>query len=441
MHVINAFELSLRLSSDRHRPHILGWMASTSTQLMLRQRNSTARAIIRALLAEGPLGRKELATSTGASFTTITKLVSELLERGDLEECPQTRPRHSAGRPTIPIDVPRQGRLLLGAHLHPAHTSCGVYTLRGEQVLYRSLATSARTSQERINEVTRLIGGVVDEFDTNTVVGIGVSKPWDEFWAGPRPQQVVDVDHADLLDSLRARIDLPIRVDSNVQALALDQHWWDGYDGNVLSILVGRSMRIAQMQGDRLILEGPTGGGVVSHLVVPGSSAPCNCGQVGCVRVTCTDDALLTQAIEAGLLPTDASQHHLYPAEDGMWDTSARPPGHPSGLQTLRRDRARALGMVIPLLISLLQPDQTVISGPLGTQEEIDECLDMVRRRHTELTGRAPQVHRHARFGPETWPRASAALALDGYLAAPLGLEQDTENDAIATTERLAGRE
>ena len=51
--------------------------------------------------------------------------------------------------------------------------------------------------------------------------------------------------HSDLLDSLRARIDLPIRVDSNVQALALDQSWRDGYDGNELSILVGRSMCIA----------------------------------------------------------------------------------------------------------------------------------------------------------------------------------------------------
>lgn len=377
---------------------------------MVRQRNSTARAIIRALLAEGPLGRKSLAASTGASFTSITKLVTELLERGDLEEIHTPGPRRSAGRPTIPIDVPRRNRVLLGAHLHTAHTSYGAFTLRGEKVMLRSRPTSAQAPRERIDEISRILREFVDEVGADTVVGIGVSKPWDEYWAGPRPQEVVDIAHTDLLEGLRAEIDLPIRVDSNVQALALDQHWWDGYDGNVLSILVGRSMRIAQMQGDDLILEGLTGGGVVSHLVVPGSTARCNCGQTGCVRVTCTDDALLTQAIDAGLLPPNALQHDLYPA--AAEDSEA--------LADLRRSRARALGQFVPLLIGLFQPDETVISGPLGTEAEIDECLDLIRARHAQLTGQAAHVHYHARSGPVTWPRASAALALDRYMAAPL---------------------
>lgn len=385
-----------------------------STQLMVRQRNSTARAILRALLAEGPLGRKQLAASTGTSFTTITKLVADLLERGALEESPAPRLQRSAGRPSIPIDVSRRGRVLLGAHLHSEHTSYGAFTLRGERLLYRSLPTSARTPRERIDEVAQVLREGVDEMGTGTIVGIGVSKPWDEFWTGPRPQQVVDVDHNDLLDGLRTRIDLPIRVDSNVQALALDQHWWDGYVGNVLSILVGRSMRIAQMRDDDLILEGPMGGGVVSHLVVPGSTAQCNCGQIGCARVTCTDDALLTRAVEVGLLSRDALQRDLYPT----------PAQDSSGLADLRRQRARALGQFVPLLIDLFQPDQTVISGPLGTQEEIRECMELIRERHAELTGHAARVHHHARLGPNMWPRASAALALDSYLAAPMAVEQ-----------------
>jgi predicted NBD/HSP70 family sugar kinase len=380
---------------------------------MDRQRNATAASMMRALLAEGPLGRKEVAASTGTSFTTITKLVGELLDLGALEEIRATAPHRSAGRPTVPLDIPRRGRVLVGGHLHPERTSCGAYTVRGERLLYRSLPTAARTSQERIDEVAHLVREVVDEVGADSVVGVGVSKPWDEFWSGPRPQQVVDVDHADLHDGLSEHIGLPVRVDSNVRALALAQHWWGGYTGNVLSILVGRSVRLAQMRGDELTLEGPAGGGVVSHLVVPGSTVSCNCGQTGCVRVTCTDDALLTQAVEAGLLPSDSLQSDLYPsaAEDS------------AGLAALRRERVDALGRLVPLLIALLQPDQTVISGPIGTQDEIRECLDLIRRRHAELTGYTAQVHRHTNFGSEDWPRACAALMLDSYLVAPLTFE------------------
>src|SRR5439155_13907611 len=119
---------------------------------------------------------------------------------------------------------------------------------------------------------------------------------------------------------------------------------------------------------------------LVSHIVVPGSKYPCDCGQIGCVKATCTDDARLQRAVEAGLLPAGALQRDLYPDEDT------------EGLRRLRQARAQDLGRVIPLIMSLVAPAETTIRGRMGTPEEIAACVHAIRVRHRELVGREASV-------------------------------------------------
>ncbi|WP_170284591.1 ROK family protein [Kribbella amoyensis] len=366
---------------------------------------------MRAIVREGPVGRKELASATGVTFTTITKTVTELIELGALTEAAPLTPR-GAGRPVVPLDVPDKQRLVVGAHLHPESTSCGAFTLRGERIAWRTAPASGRDQHERIEEAARLIDDVVTEAGAAAVLGVGVTTPWAEVHHAQPPPLVADVDRDELRDRLRERLRLPVRVEPNVRALALEHYWWDGAGDDVLTVLVGRSIRVAQLRGGELVGDGPDAGGLVSHLVVPGSEYPCDCGQIGCVKATCTDDALLRRAVEAGLLPAGALQRDLYPDEDT------------EPLRQLRTARAQDLGRVIPLIISLVAPAETTIHGRLGTPEEISTCVDAIRVRHRELVGRDASV-RYYESRSFNWAHASAALALDRYLASPLEHETD----------------
>ncbi|TDE91539.1 ROK family protein [Occultella glacieicola] len=382
------------------------------TELMVRQRNSTASAIMRTIVRDGPLGRKELSSVTGVSFTTITKTVTELLALGALTESAPPAPR-GAGRPVTPLDVPSVRRLVLGGHLHPESTSCGAYTLRGDLVTWRSAPASGRTERERIEEAAELVDAIVTEVGTAAVTGIGMTTPWAELHHGQPPPLVADVDPDALHTGLREHLSHPVRVEPNVRAQALEHYWWGGGGNDVLTVLVGRSVGVAQMRGGDLVWDGPGAGGLVSHVVVPGSTYPCDCGQVGCVKATCTDDALLRRAVATGLLPPGSLQRDLYPDDDT------------EGLRRLRRARAEDLGRVIPLIMSLVAPGETTVRGKVGTPEEIDACIDMIRRRYRELVGRDAKVRFYDHRRPDYWPHASAALALDAYLASPLWHEGD----------------
>ncbi|MGZ0148693.1 ROK family protein [Kribbella sp. WER1] len=380
------------------------------TELMVRQRNATASAIMRAIVRQGPLGRKGLAAATGVTFTTITKAVTELIELGALTESARLTPK-GAGRPVVPLDVPDKQRLVVGAHLHPESTSCGAFTLRGERIAWRTAPARGRNQHERIEEAARLVDEVVTEAGPSAVLGVGVTTPWAEVHHGQPPPLVADVDHDELLEGLRERCPLPVRVEPNVRALAVEHYWWDGAGDDVLTVLVGRSIRVAQMRDGELVGSGPYTGGLVSHLVVPGSRYRCDCGQIGCVKATCTDDALLRRAVDAGLLPPGALQRDLYPTEDTKQ------------LRQLRRSRARDLGRVIPLIMSLVAPAETVVRGRLGTPDEITACLEAIRTRHHELVGREASVQYYEDSRAGNWAHASAALALDRYLASPLDHE------------------
>ncbi len=381
------------------------------TELMARQRNATASAIMRSIVRDGPSGRKGLASALDVSFTTITKTVTELIELGALTESAPSAPV-GVGRPVVPLDVPAAERLVVGAHLHPERTSCGAFTLRGERVGWRAIEARGRTQHERIDEAAELVEGVVTEAGAAAVLGIGMTTPWAEVHHGQPPPLLSDVDHDELRGGLRERLPHPVRLEPNVRALAVEHHWWGDGGEDVLTVLVGRSVRVAQMRGGDLVWDGPGAGGLVSHLVVPGSDFPCDCGQVGCVKVTCTDDALVRRAVDAGLLPPGASQHDLYPDPD-------REP-----LRRLRQARAEELGRVIPLIMSLIAPGETAVRGRLGTPDEIAACIEAIGRRYRTLVGREANV-RFLHDERSGWPRASAALALDHYLASPLDHERE----------------
>ncbi|MFT7927566.1 hypothetical protein, partial [Salmonella enterica] len=91
------------------------------------------------------------------------------------------------GRPVVPLDVPAAQRLVVGAHMHPGSTSCGAFTLRGEQVAFRTTAAGGRTQRERIEEAARLVDDVVTEAGVAAVLGIGMTTPWAEVHHGQPP--------------------------------------------------------------------------------------------------------------------------------------------------------------------------------------------------------------------------------------------------------------
>jgi DNA-binding transcriptional ArsR family regulator len=89
-------------------------VASTQPEHM-RRRNVSA--VLRALLAHGPIARSEIARLTSLSGGTVTKLVSPLLASGLLREQAAPTAGGQLGRPRVPVDLDAQARAVVGLHI------------------------------------------------------------------------------------------------------------------------------------------------------------------------------------------------------------------------------------------------------------------------------------------------------------------------------------
>ncbi|MFF2445440.1 ROK family protein, partial [Priestia megaterium] len=113
--------------------------------------------------------------------------------------------------------------------------------------------------------------------------------------------------------------------------------------------------------------------GDVGHLPVPGASAPCPCGNIGCLEAVAGGLAL--GRVAAALAEDGRSPLLRTLAEDGAEpDASAlaraAERGDPAALETLRLAGSQ-IGEVLASVVSLLNPSQLVLGGGLSYSGDV----------------------------------------------------------------------
>src|SRR4029453_19490295 len=108
-------------------------MSSSSTVLPEKATHQQTRMynqqlLLRALHDDSPLSRADLARLTGWTRTSVSDLVSSLIDDGLMEEV--GRGRSSGGKSPILLRVAPEGRLLIGLDLGEAQFSGAVVNLR-----------------------------------------------------------------------------------------------------------------------------------------------------------------------------------------------------------------------------------------------------------------------------------------------------------------------
>lgn len=379
-------------------------------------RDQHVGAILRCLL-RGPVARKELARRTSISFTTITRLVSALLEAGVIEELPvRQNGRSMSGRPQIPLGIPSPGRIVIGTHIHAHSTTATAFTLAGAPIASMIVEHSVTDSTQVLAASVTLTDELVSEMGRDNVVGIGVSTGG-----------VVDFESGAVLSSpqlgwtdvalrtpFEEAIALPVVADSSVRALAMSQ-LQRSRDGETSVLVVFTAGWVsAALIVDHQLHRGPgASAGTIAHLPVPGGpGTPCPCGSVDCLGVVVTDEAVLQQAISLNALPEGSQWADLYRAQAAN-----------AQVDELIRRRAEQLGRAVAHLVEVMNPDLTIVAGPIGAPEDIDLCLGTATAACTRSLGNIPRMIRHWRVVANEWDRASAALVLDDYLRRPTHYE------------------
>ncbi|MGW4635815.1 ROK family protein [Nocardia sp. NPDC004415] len=366
--------------------------------------NSSAGAVLQAVLALGSAPRSIVAKRAGVSPATVTCQSRALLEAGLLVELPETAGPGGVGRPHSPIALDSAGNVVLAVHIAAAQSTVAVVDIAGtvlhtEQLPHRTLAPYdiLDTAIERV----RAVADGLD--DSRRIRGLGVA-------IGGRVDTTTGsvIDHSYLRwrdipvrEYFAARTGLPVSVDSHTRALMHAEQLYGHLRETASSIVlfVGNVIDAAFAVHGRVHYGPHSGAGSVARLLSATADPATDLADLG-------DQALL---IKAG------GQHATVPEL-----VAAAAAGGPERACFL--ERAAAMGAVAAALIDLLDPEALVlVDRGFGLIPGLREAYDDAVRAHSVIGADPAEVIVESAFPGRVLVMSAAGVVLHELFGDPLG--------------------
>jgi predicted NBD/HSP70 family sugar kinase len=300
----------------------------------------------------GPLTRAALAETTGLTKSTVSKLVSDLVEAGILAESGLIRDGER-GRPGVEVSLSGHRVATLGLEVNVDYLAVCVLDLAKTERFRKRVERDNRGSEpsEVLGGLRELALGALDAAEGQGLAVAGAVL------AVPGPVEGGLLHHAPNLgwQDVRAAeaLDLPLDVglDNEANLAALGELWFGRGDPDFLHVSGEIGIGAGLVVGGALFRGVHGSAGELGHVVVSPTGPACRCGGRGCLESYAGQEALLSAA--------------------------AAPSGGPGGVDELLdrlnasdaralaacAEAGRALGIALTSSVNLLDFDRIVLGG------------------------------------------------------------------------------
>jgi glucokinase-like ROK family protein len=333
------------------------------------------RAVLFSLLHQEAVSRAQLAQITQLSSTTITNLITELLEQGivaeDGDSASAQQVQRAVGRPQTALRLVAESRTAVGVHFDVDQINIAVTDLFGRPLAACSAPHPAdHAPQPALAETVRLVRQAIREsgVDTRLIVGVGVGASG--LVDAERGINVIAPNlgwhDVPLRDWLTAELDLPVCIENNVRSMALAEVMFGAGRGvNALAFVYSRVGVGAGFVVNGEIYRGSAAGaGEIGHTtIIPDGGIRCRCGNTGCLETLVSEPALLRAAHELAAAQPDSLLAEYLRTEsrlEGVFQ-AARAGDEPT--RAMLRQRAQYMGIALANLVNILNPELIVMGG------------------------------------------------------------------------------
>ena len=213
-------------------------LPSKATHQQTRVHNE--RLVLRTVYDLGPISRADVARQTGLTRTTVSDVVTGLLDDGVVREI--GRGPSSGGKAPILLEVDQDARLVVGLDLGEEHFAGSLVNLRGEIRRTVELPVAGRDGDDAVQLVFVLLDELLDGIAA-PLLGIGIGTPGLVDSRTGTFRGAVNLDWRDLPLGDRPRPHgVPVNVANDSQATALAEYTFAGGE-RVPNLLASRSAR------------------------------------------------------------------------------------------------------------------------------------------------------------------------------------------------------
>lgn len=341
-------------------------------QNLIKRINSAS--VLGHLLASSPQSRANLAQLTGLTRSTISSLVSDLIDLRLIREV-GLEDTTTRGRPGMLLELNPGGGCIVGFELNVDYLSVILTDFTAHTLWSRHVELDPHTGQEQVLALCEeLIQLALRAGDAHRLkpLGIGLAVPGLVDTAKGTLVYAPNLNwrNVNFHDRWCAKFGMPLYVDNDGSIAALGEYYFGIARGCPNFLYLGTGVGLAgglMLNGE--IYRGAGGyAGEVGHMTVTTSDELCGCGRRGCWETLVGPRTVfrrIQQALDAGepsLIPELAGRSQGRITMEVVVEAANR--GDALALNTLA-DIAYHLGIGIVNLINLFNPEMIVLGGTL----------------------------------------------------------------------------
>ncbi|MEY9849553.1 ROK family protein [Streptacidiphilus sp. MAP5-3] len=382
----------------------------------------TRAEIFARVLTSGPMSRTALATQLELSPSTVTRVLTPLIEEGYLRETPPEET--TLGRPKRLLHVNTERHLAIGIKIAPTHVAA-VLTDMAAQVLARAVRpiadhtppTALGAAAELVAELTGQVPGAAERM---LGLGVGVSGHVDSRVGLCRYSALLDWRHVDVAGPLVAATGLPVAVNNDVNALVVAEQWFgEGRDVNDFAVVtVGPGVGCGLLLGGTLYAGANGMAGEFGHLPLDPDGPVCSCGARGCLESLASSGAVLRHLREHGggqCADIDAAMELARRAP-----ATGADPAEDEAAQAARDAFAaagEALGRGLAGLLNLLNLEKVILAGEgVAAHDLFGPAMTAALERHAFSSAARECILQVDPVTDDLWARGAACLVIQATL-------------------------
>lgn len=400
--------------------------SNTADQIWVRKMN---RAIILEIFrTQKTLSRAKLAVETGLNPSTVSSIISDLIEENFIRETDWIQP--VTGRPGRLLEINPSGGCALGLEINVDYIEI-LLTDFGVNILWRlRQSTNPQDNQERIFEqVNEMIQSALSEIQKHQLkllgAGVGVPGVVDvaKGWLKIAPN--LRWTNVPIREMLERQLNCPIYIENEANAAALGEYYF-GVTRNIrnfiyLSAGVGLGSGIII---DGKLFRGMSGfAGEAGHMTLDVNGELCSCGKYGCWETFVGPRAVekhVQTSIKSGahsLLEQMAGGDLNKISFDLVLDAATR--GDQTSIEALKKV-GFYLGVGIANLVNLFDVEVIVLGGALNKASSfILSDIESAVSKNVLAPGRESLSIVPSAHGSEACVMGAIALVLDDILREP----------------------
>ena len=363
-----------------------------------RTRDHNTRLVMRTIYSSGPVSRADVARSTGLTPPTISVVVSDLIEKGFVEEIGLAP--SIGGRRGILLSAVDDARQLIGIDLSRRDFRGALANLRGTIYHRIELPLDGRDGEAALALVFELADALLAAA-SKPILGIGIGSPGLVDSGKGILRQSVNLNwrHVPLRELLEERYHLPVYMANDCQLSALAAYTFQNENRSPMPLVVinvGWGVGAGIVQHGELMHGDPVGAGEIGHVVVEEGGQQCACGNFGCLETVASTRAIQARVRSALAAHPNRTLLGRGPDPEGV-SLETILAGLQAGNPDIRRvvqDAGRALGIAASYLVSVLGSCRILVggSGDLLGQFLLEAMQDELAKRALPALARATEL-------------------------------------------------